>query len=333
MKKDIKNIIYVNTLYSLFLVLIKEPNLDENFYFFDEKIPNKITDKFKNKFILFPEKNGKNKFKNYVKIRFFLDKLLKDYKKKLKDKKFYLNDSLKYSQFFLNNFENKFYVIEDGTINYNEKLISKELKKSEHPMKLHTKLRKKYIYLSPKRFPAFGLSEKILKVYLTGILPIPKLIENKVKRIDIIEYWNKLKNNEKEKILNIFNLKIENIGELLNKEKGTLLVTQPLSEDGIISEKEKIDIYREILIKRKIKDIYIKPHPRERTDYEVVLSEFNIKIIDKNFPIEIFILFNVEFKKIITLFSTGVLNFKDKYDIEFIGTEHYPKLYERFGKI
>lgn len=35
----------------------------------------------------------------------------------------------------------------------------------------------------------------------------------------------------------------------------------------------------------------------------------------------------------ITLFSTGALNFKGKSEVEFIGTEKYPKLYERFGEI
>lgn len=333
MEKDIKNIVYINTLYSLFLILLKEPNFNENFYFFDEKISKDITKKFKNKIELYSYREEKNKIISYLKIRKLLKSILKNYKDIFEGKTFYLNDSLEYSQFFLNNFKNNFFLIEDGTINYNEKQLIKELEKTAKPMKYHTRLRKKYIYFSYKRFSPFGLSEKIKKIYLTGALPIPNMIEKKVEKLDIINLWRNLTEKQKKEILEIFNLKIEELKKLLKEEEKVLLITQPLSEDGIISEEEKLKIYKEILEERKIKNICIKPHPREKTNYKEGLKEFNIQIIDKKFPIEIIMLFNINFKSIITLFSTAALNFKDKYNVEFIGTEQYKKLYERFGKI
>lgn len=44
-------------------------------------------------------------------------------------------------------------------------------------------------------------------------------------------------------------------------------------------------------------------------------------------------LLDMKFEKIITLFSIAALNFKHKYQIEFIGTKNYPKLHEKFGNI
>lgn len=184
-----------------------------------------------------------------------------------------------------------------------------------------------------KYYPAFGLSEKIQKIYLTGILPIPNLIESKVKVVNIENLWNNLLEGEQEKILDIFNIKIEKIKNLNKLKNKILLITQPLSEDRVITEQEKIKVYREIIEKQNVRKIYIKAHPREKINYKEVFKNFNIEVIENTFPIELFLLLNIKFDKVITLFSTGALNFKGKAEVEFIGTEKYPKLYERFGKI
>lgn len=112
-----------------------------------------------------------------------------------------------------------------------------------------------------------------------------------------------------------------------------MLITQPLSEDKVVTEREKIEIYQEILEKEKNKIIYIKPHPRERTNYLKVFSKYDVRILEKDFPLELLSFLEIKFSKATTLFSTAVFSFKDKYEIEFIGTEKYEKLYERFGKI
>lgn len=184
-----------------------------------------------------------------------------------------------------------------------------------------------------KEYRRFGLSEKIQEIYLTGLLPIPDLIKNKVKIINISDEWEKLSKKDKEEILGVFKISSKSFENLKAEENKVLLLTQPLSEDKIITKKEKIDIYREILLKENGKNIYIKAHPREKTNYKEVFKEFNINIIENSFPIEICLLLDIEFEKIITLFSTGALSFKGKSEVEFIGTEKYPKLYEKFGKI
>lgn len=177
------------------------------------------------------------------------------------------------------------------------------------------------------------MSNKIEKIYLTGLLPIPELIKDKVEIIKINEMWKRLSQKDKESILSIFSLDLNKIQRFNLIDNKVLLLTQPLSEDNIITEEEKIKIYREIIKKQNNKNIYIKIHPREKTNYKEIFKEFNIRIIEKNFPIELLLFLNINFDKVITLFSTGALNFKGKAEVEFIGTEKYPKLYERFGKI
>lgn len=178
-----------------------------------------------------------------------------------------------------------------------------------------------------------GVSEKVEKIILTGILPIPEVIKSKVEIINIEEKWNSLTKEKQREILSIFNIEIEELEVLKNSINKVLLLTQPLSEDGIMSEEEKISIYKNILQERNIKEVYIKIHPRERTDYIKELQNIKVHIIKKDFPVEILFLLNVNFSKVITLFLTAALNFKGKGEIEFIGTKNYPKLLERFGRI
>ena len=219
------------------------------------------------------------------------------------------------------------------TINYNEKILSEEKNKKLKKIKINHFMKKVIVEKIKKEYRRFGLSEKIQEIYLTGLLPIPDLIKNKVKIINISDEWEKLSKKDKEEILRVFKISSKSFENLKVEKNKVLLLTQPLSEDKIITEKEKIDIYREILLKENGKNIYIKAHPREKTNYKEVFKEFNINIIENSFPIEICLLLDIKFEKVITLFSTGALSFKGKSEVEFIGTEKYPKLYEKFGKV
>lgn len=66
---------------------------------------------------------------NYVTGAIYFKVLKLFFYKKAKDKKFYIHDSGEYAQFFLNNFNSIFISIEDGTLNYNNQLLKKVLKK------------------------------------------------------------------------------------------------------------------------------------------------------------------------------------------------------------
>lgn len=334
--------IYVKTLYSLLLALmIIEDDLDKIMVFYNYNTnPNykKYFQKFKNSIEL-SEVYGKNRvfcyFKNYI----VNNKLLKIIKRN-DIKKIYMQDQLLlYGQFFLNNISNC-YVVEDGTANYslelinktNEEIISKYSKRKYNNI---FRFKLKVIDKIKKVYNVFGIGEKVEKIYLTGVLPVPDIISDKVEIINIKEKWDNLENNKKDKILEIFNISLVLIEELKRTENAILILTQPLSEDGILTEKEKIQIYKEIILNNNKAKIYIKSHPREKTDYKKILEKLNlqIEIIRADFPIELLLFFNIRFKKVITLFSTAALNFKANSDIEFLGTKNYPKLLKKFGDI
>lgn len=321
-----QKIIYVNTVYSLFLSFLIAPDIEENLYLFNEGFSIEILKNIENKIILKKYKKIP-KIIRWIFIRKYLKKFLKNYESKLEGKEFYIHDHLVYSQFLLNNIQAKFYLIEEGTINY----IFIEDKKEEK-MKENSILYRK-TYLIDNFFSIMGVSQRIEKIYLTGILSPPKNIEEKVELIKITELWDRLSSEEKERIIKIFNIEFNMIENLKKSKKGILLITQPLSEDKIISEEEKIEIYREILLNKKANKVFLKIHPREKTDYRKYFKEFDIEIIPKEFPIEILSFFNIGFEEVVTLFSTSVFNFKNKYKIDFIGMERYPKLLEKFGNI
>lgn len=335
-----KKLVYVETLYSLLIVLLINKKEDiilvqeegNKSYFF------KLIENLNIKKIKIPQLKKKCFFLKLLdeekRNRLILNKI-----KSIKMDEILLQDHLIYSQLLLNNFEVSFKLIEDGTLNYIERILEEEYNKKvifkSKIMKFLIKNYEKYIKKINCYYGIYGTSSKIDKIYLTGILPIPEIIKAKVEIVNIEKLWEELDKKKKTEILNIFNINLEEL-ELLRKEKEKiLLITQPLSEDGIVKEEEKIELYKEILLERRIKKVFIKPHPREKTNYIEVFRNIGIeiKVLPNEFPAEIFMLLDMSFKKVITIFSTAVLNFKHKYEIEFIGTKKYSKLYKRFGDI
>lgn len=114
----------------------------------------------------------------------------------------------------------------------------------------------------------------------------------KIKRKKIIEVnrndlLNKAFFKYKNIIFDIF-LKID-VNNFLHTKNKALILTQPLYIDHILqSEQEQIDFYKVIAedFKKKKFNVYIKPHPRDCIDYSIYISD--IKIINKEFPIEVF---------------------------------------------
>ena len=82
----------------------------------------------------------------------------------------YLQDHVSYGQFFLNNFNGKMILLEDGTMNYNEKILLEEKNRKLKKIKITHFIKKVIIEKSKKEYRRFGLSEKIQEIYLTGLL-------------------------------------------------------------------------------------------------------------------------------------------------------------------
>ncbi|HGO5824634.1 TPA: glycosyltransferase family 52 [Mannheimia haemolytica] len=217
-------------------------------------------------------------------------------------------DHITGAKFFLKRF--KFILFEDGTINYSQNAYRRSLKN-----KLFS-------------IPVYGMHDNVSKIYLTQSENIPDCIKDKVEIINLDEIWNKKDNKEKEYILDILGVDTGCISILKNKPY--ILYTQPLSEDGVISEIEKIELYKNILLNYDSNKVVIKPHPREKTDYQHFLN--GVFVFRENIPSELLPLLGIKFEKAITLFSTAVLQ-HDRNNIVFYGTNVHPKIYQHFGNV
>lgn len=294
-----------NSSYSLLIFLIKFGN--ENIMLLkgnelNVKIGKKIFDLRKYK-IKFPGKNVLITFieKIYLKTLFFNLEL-----------EIYGQDHIRLGNILVG--MGDFYLIEDGSYSYNN------YKKSTNKFK---NIVKKIIGINS----ILGRHKNIKKIYLTGIAPIPKEIAHKVEVINLKELWNKKTLEEQNEILDIFSFDL-NVKEKI-KGRDLILFTQPLSEDKVITEKEKIEIYSKIIKKYPKDKLIIKTHPREKTNYKEIFKEY--LILDNPFPFEILNLLDVKFNKAITLFSTAALGLGEKVEVDFYGTEVHPKILERFG--
>lgn len=302
------------TYYNLLLFFLINKEFLNTFYFLDPNL-KKISEHNDYFYV------SKNKFwklinilRNYYKFK----KIEKKYK--LEDSIYFVQDHILPSYKFLDG--KSYSLLEDGLTNYrdSDNFYNEYRKKSFFQKKMM------------KIFgivPVLGVGERAKKIYLRGLLPIEKSIEKKVEIIDIKKLWKMKSEKEKEWINNYFEVSIKDIEILKNAE--IILFTQPLSEDGYVTEEEKFKIYKEIVEKYKDRNVVIKIHPREKTNYYKISDK--IKVINSKAPLELFELNGLNPKIVITLFSTAVYSFLNTdTEIIFLGTGVHKNLKERFGE-
>ena len=93
-----------------------------------------------------------------------------------------------------------------------------------------------------------------------------------------------------------------------NSNKETVLfITEPLSEDDLITLDEELEIYKELIEKFNDKRIIIKPHPRETKNYLELFP--NVEVLEDSFPIELLELIGFTPDIVCSVCSTALLNF------------------------
>lgn len=198
----------------------------------------------------------------------------------------------------------KYNLLEDGLVNY----VFRQ--KNNNPFY-------KFMIKHP-----YGVNSNCRKIFLTGVSEIPDIIKDKVELVSITN------SKHKSLLLDFFKLK-----PIKPNKENVLLITQPFSEDNLCSEDEKVDLYKRVVESLDLdttKQIFIKPHPRETTNYKQYFK--NIIVIDKNIPIEVYGLSGINFDYGITLFSTAIYNIKADKKV-FFGTNDIGFLENRFGII
>lgn len=311
-----KRVLVFKSLRVLLLYLLIE-EVNNTIFLTTNNIDENILKKLKNKIIIKEPQYSTNYFFRRIEYYKFIKSLKKNRNilelKKNKNNIFYGQDNILLGNVCLND---NFNLLEEGSLNYTF------YNQSNYFIK---KIIKKYIFGLNE---IMGDSDYVKKIYLTGLAPTPKVIKDKVEIINLKELWDKKSMKEKEEILDIFDFNKDIIERI--KIKKNILYTQPLSEDGFISEVEKIELYSKIIEKYEKDSLIIKVHPREKTDYKLYFCE--IEVISKNFPAEIYQLLEIKFEKCITIFSTAALSLKE-VEIDFYGTEIHTKLLKEFGSM
>lgn len=136
-------------------------------------------------------------------------------------------------------------------------------------------------------------NKEIITPFIQDVIEIPRK-----------QLIGKLTNEDILKLYFVFNMKFINDTDTPK----LLLLTQPLIEIGVVkSNVEQLRFYYKIMKEYEENyDIYIKPHPRDYSNYD----ELHIRkkyIIDKNIPIEMFDLEkSISFEIAVTYSSTSI---------------------------
>lgn len=289
------------------LILAYQNQEKENIFFLNStKISKSIILNLQNKYQVEKFKFSSSRiikfFSYYFKLYIYLPIRLKKYDKKIEITAF--SDQEIISRYFIKN-KNYINLYEHGIINY------------QSDFKDVVQKIKKIIFHMEK---PYGRNKYVKNIFLKFPEKSPKDIKDKVKKLDIDKFIDNLTPTSKENILQIFDFNIK-----FPEKEIALLLTQPL-EIKTCSEKEKKEIYQRIYEKYSKKYIvYIKPHPLEKTDYNFLTTN----ILNKDFPIELFLFEKLIPSKVITLFSSGCFSFINKCDVDFLGTKVYKKIYEK----
>lgn len=195
--------------------------------------------------------------------------------------------------------------LEDGFSNYKVRSVKMPCK----PVSRMERLKRK---LTGPQFPALGWAAKVEKIYLTGILPIPAGIKDKVELINLQALWDKRSPGEKQKITHLF--LSEEVASFTSQTIPVLLLTQPVSEDigPRFTEEEKIEMYRELLSGIDERTVLIKTHPREKTDYRKYFPQATV--LDTYCPMELMIIMGMKVEKAITVNSTAIYSLADSVE-------------------
>lgn len=173
-------------------------------------------------------------------------------------------------------------------------------------------------------YPTDGWAAKVEKIYLTGLLPIPEGILEKVEKINLKELWDKRSPAEQQEIIRRF--LPEGSKSISCWDVDTLLLTQPLSEDigTAFTEDEKVEMYRELLSGIDEQTVLIKPHPREKTDYRKYFPHINV--LNTLCPMELLIIMGMKVRKAITVNSTAIYNLDNSVEKVIAANDPSPKV-------
>lgn len=153
----------------------------------------------------------------------------------------------------------------------------------------------------------FGTNGRVKNIYLSGRLPVPRLIENKSVVINMMNRWNNMSSTEKSEITMLFNFNYKKLKSIILSGRNKILLTQDLYRYNYCTQKEQIELYKQILSKYNENEIMIKPHPKDNIEYEKAFP--NCYVLREKFPFELCYFTGLPIEKVIAINSTSIYGF------------------------
>ena len=178
-----------------------------------------------------------------------------------------------------------------------------------------------------------GNSKYCQSIEVNDISVVPKDKRyHKFKEVPRKDLFNNISEERKQLILRVFD--VEELSEVT--EKSVLILTQPLSIDGLMNSDDKqYGFYKKICDKYLSEgyEVYLKPHPRDTITYEKMNGA---KLIAQTVPMELIeMVSHVKFEQLITHSSTAI-NFltcgrEKEIFFNFNTREYNEKLLEKYN--
>ncbi|MBC5591845.1 MAG: glycosyltransferase family 52 protein [Bacteroides uniformis] len=288
-----------DSVYGLFLYfLIMNKEIENTHFFFSKRLPKVYRDKLLCNGTLIKLPRTQVRFLHYIaQLYYCLYIPFVFFIKHVQGARVYGFDFLEWTNPIMS-LSKEFNVIEDGFGNYT-------MPQLEQQRFMNSWWRRMLISKVKLFHLPYGLSDTVKNIYLTGIMPIPEVIEDKVCMINIKDIWKSLPVLRRQLILNFFGIdKVE-----LKTNRTVLLLTQCWSEENIMSEKQKIEIYSRIISLCGEKNILLKTHPREKTNYKQLFPD--LEVISEPIPFQLLDLLEFHFEVAVTINSTAIFSLSD----------------------
>lgn len=178
------------------------------------------------------------------------------------------------------------------------------------------------IFFEEGAMGSIGIPQSRKKLALKKMLGIPvdyfqddKLIAVYVQNPDLYDnrFGNKMHSFDLKELVRKSEIGIR-AAELFVEEEGVnalkeangkvIVFTQPLSEDGFITESQKIEMYKLICSCFPKSQVLLKTHPRDTTSY----SQIDATVIYDSFPSEVFDILGISFSAAIGICTSAVNN-------------------------
>jgi hypothetical protein len=214
--------------------------------------------------------------------------------------------------------EHSFELLEDGMLNYHKYPFCAH----DEYVSLFKGREGKYGPLGILQIDYAGQEEQCRVIHLTGISKTDYPAPKKVRYCSLETMWKEANKSKIFLINTIYGFQNTRFAYL---DKKRVLLTQPLSEDGFLSEKEKMHLYFRITDYIGRENLVIKKHPRDISNYDCC----NVESITANIPLQLLSLNGIRFTEAITISSTAVFDFNYPILVTYLGTQISPVLLKK----